>query len=159
MGAIGTTINPRKMWPFVVECEGLETAYAQKVKIPKIEVKSAKHGDGPFTINTASRVDFGQLELEVLKPAESSATWWRDWLALVINMNDGSMGVPDVYKKTVFIVEYAADGLTIVDTTELDGVYPADFDVSELDKLADGNQIDKLKFNVDRVIPSAQGGF
>jgi hypothetical protein len=97
--------------------------------------------------------------LEVLKPAESSATWWRDWLALVINMNDGSMGVPDVYKKTVFIVEYAADGLTIVDTTELDGVYPADFDVSELDKLADGNQIDKLKFNVDRVIPSAQGGF
>lgn len=159
MGAIGTQINPRKMWPFVVECDGLETAYAQKVKIPKIEIKSATHGDGPFSIKTASRVDFGQLEMEVLKPAEGSATWWRDWLALLINMDNGSMGTPEVYKKTVFIIEYSADGVSIVDQTELQGVYPADFDVSELDKLADGNQLDKLKFNVDRVIPSAQGGF
>ncbi len=151
MGALGKTINPRKMYRFAVECDGLETAYVQKVKVPKIEIKSAKHGDGPFAINTASRVDFSTLELETLKPAESSAVWWKDWLALLINLSTGSMGDPSVYKKTLSIVEYGADGITIIDRTQYTGCYPADVDVSDMDKLGDGNQLDKIKINVDLV--------
>ena len=157
MGALGKTINPRKMYRFAVECDGLETAYVQKVKVPKIEIKSAKHGDGPFSINTASRVDFSALELETLKPAESSAVWWKDWLALLINLQNGSMGDPDVYKKTLSIVEYGADGITIVDRTQYTGCYPADIDVSDMDKLGDGNQIDKIKINIDFVQLTSSG--
>lgn len=157
MGALGKTINPRKMYRFTVECNGLETAYVQKVKAPKIEIKSAKHGNGPFTVNTASRVDFSMLELETLKPAESAAVWWKDWLALLINLSNGAMGDPDTYKQTLSIVEYGADGVTIVDRTEYIGCYPADIDVSDMDKLGDGNQLDKLKFNVDMVTLTATG--
>lgn len=158
MGAIGLPINPRKLYRFAVECGGLETAYVQKCKIPKIEIKNAKHGDGPFVINTASKVEFGNLELDCLKPAESSAVWWKDWLALIINLNDGSMGTPDLYKKTLFVVEYASDGDTIVDRWEILGAFPIDIDPSDLDKLGEGNAVDKLKFCVDRVITDTSSG-
>jgi len=157
MGALGKQINPRKMYRFAVECDGLETAYVQKVKHSKIEVKSAKHGDGPFAINTASRIDFSQLEFETLKPAESSGVWWKDWLALIVNLRNGAMGTPDMYKKILSIVEYASDGITIIDRTEYLGCYPADIDVADMDKLGEGNQIDKIKINVDRVQLTSSG--
>lgn len=157
MSAIGKTINPRKLYRFAVECDGLETAYAQKVKIPKIEVKSAKHGVGPFVINTASKVEFGMLELDMLKPAESSAVFWKDWLALIVNLGSGAMGLPDFYKKTLSIVEYASDGSTIVDRWECSGCYPCEIDASELDKLAEGNSIDKLKICVDNMTVTGSG--
>lgn len=158
MGAIGLPINPRKLYRFAVECEGLETAYVQKCKIPKIEVKTAKHGEGPFVQNTASKVEFGHLELDTLKPSESSAVWWKDWLALIINLNDGSMGTPDLYKKTLFIVEYASDGETIVDRWEIQGAFPIEIEPSELEKLGEGNALDKLKFCVDRVVTDTSSG-
>ena len=158
MGAIGTPINPRKLYRFAVECDGLETAYVQKCKIPKIEVKDAKHGEGPFSIKTASKVDFGNIELDCLKPAESSAVWWKDWLALVINLNDGSMGTPDLYKKTIFIQEFSADGVTIIDSWECGGCFPVEIDPSELDKLGEGNAVDKLKLSCDYVIPGGSKG-
>lgn len=151
MSIFGKTINPRKVWRYAIEADGLETAYVQKVKQPKIEVKSAKHGDGPFAINTASRVDYGMLEFETLKPAESAGVWWKDWLALVVNLSNGQMGTPDVYKKVMSVVEYGADGITIIDRTMYTGVYPSDIDVAELDKLGDGNAIDKIKFFIDGV--------
>lgn len=155
MAAIGRQINPRKVYRFAVEVDGLDTAYAQKVKLPKFEVASAKHGDGPFTINTASRINFGQLEMETLKPSESAAVWWKDWLALIVNLQSGAMSTPELYKKNISIVEYSADGITIVERHELWGVYPADIDLADLDKLGEGNAIDKLKFNVDRYIPTS----
>lgn len=157
MGALGRQVNPRKLYRFAIECDGVETAYVQKVKVPKIEIKSAKHGDGPFSINTASRVDFSHLELETLKPAESSGVWWKDWLGLLVNLNNGAMGDPDTYKKTLSIVEYGADGVTIIDRTEYTGCYPADIDNSDLDKLGDGNALDKIKINIDRVVLMSPG--
>jgi len=157
MSAIGKIINPRKLYRFAVEVDGLDTAYAQKVKLPKIEVKSAKHGQGPFVVQTASKVEFGQLELETLKPADSSAVWWKDWLALVVNLGTGAMGTPDVYKKTLSIVEYAPDGVTIVDRWEYTGCYPMDIDPAELDKLGEGNAIDKIKICVDLATVTGSG--
>jgi hypothetical protein len=152
MAAIGRSINPRKVYSFAIEINGLETAYAQKVKIPKMEVKTAKHGDGPFEISTASKVVFGDLEIETLKPANSSSVWWKDWFALVVNLDTGAMGDPAIYKKTFFVVEYAPDGVTIVDRTEIRGAFPVDIDLSDLDKLGEGNAVDKLKFRVDRIV-------
>lgn len=157
MSAIGKTINPRKLYRFTVECDGLDTAYAQKVKIPKIEVKGAKHGQGPFVVNTASKVEFGLLELETLKPADSSAVWWKDWLALVVNLGSGAMGDPGVYKKTLSIVEYGSDGVTIVDRWEIIGAYPCEIDAAELDKLSEGNSIDKLKLCIDLMTVTGSG--
>lgn len=152
MAAIGKSINPRKTFRFAVEIDGLETAYAQKVKIPKIDIKSAIHGEGPFSIKTASKVAFNDLEIETLKPAESSAVWWKDWLALVVNLDTGAMGDPSIYKKSFFIIEYGSDGVTIVDRTEIRGAFPTEIDLSDLDKLGEGNAVDKLKFSVDRVV-------
>lgn len=149
MSTVAVQVNPRKLFRFSVVCDGLETAYVQKVKIPKIDIKSAKHGQGPFVFSTASKVEFGQLELESLKPSETSFTFWKDWMALIINLGNGSMGVPDVYKKTLNILEYAADGFTIVDTWECVGCYPAEVEMTDLDKLSENNAMDKLKFNVD----------
>jgi len=158
MGAIGIPINPRKLFRFAIECDGLETAYVQKCKIPKTEVKVAKHGEGPFIISTASKVEFGHVELDCLKPAESSAVWWKDWLALVINLNDGSMGTPDIYKKNITINEYSSDGVTIVDSWEIDGCFPVEIDPSELDKIGEGNAIDKIKLSCDVIIPGKGKG-
>ena len=152
MSAIGRTVNPRKVYRFAIEVNGLETAFCQKIKIPKIDVKTAKHGEGPFEIHTASKVTFGDVEIETLKPADSSAVWWKDWFALVVNLESGAMGNPAVYKKTFFVVEFAPDGVTIVDRTEIRGAFPVEIDLSDLDKLGEGNAIDKLKFRVDRII-------
>jgi hypothetical protein len=157
MGAIGKRVNPRKLYRFAVECDGLETAYVQKVKLPKVEIKGAKHGNGPFVVSTASKVEFGNLEMDSLKPADDSAVWWKDWLALVVNLNTGAMGTPDVYKKTLSVVEYGSDGVTIVDRWELSGVYPIDIDIADLDKLAEGNAVDKLKFSVDQMTFTGSG--
>jgi len=129
----------------------VETAYVQKFKIPKVDVKTAKHGDGPFSINTAGRVDFGTAELDTLKPSESSALWWKDWLGLVVNLQSGAMGQPSSYKKNLLVVEYGADGTTVVDQTELVGCFPTEIDLADLDKLGEGNAVDKIKLAVDRV--------
>jgi phage tail-like protein len=156
MGAIGQTINPRKLYRFAVECEGLQTAYVQKVKLPKLDIKSAEHGEGPFKIKTASKVEVGQIELDTLKPADSAAVWWKDWVALVVNLGSGAMGHPDVYKKSLSIVEFAPDGETIIDRWDCYGCFPAEVEVADMDKLADGNAIDKVKLNCDMIVP--QGG-
>lgn len=158
MSALGQTVNPRKLYRFAVEVEGLLTAYVQKVKLPKIDVKSANHGDGPFTIKTASKVDIGQLELETLLPADSSSVWWKDWLALVVNLGTGAMGHPDLYKKQLSVVMYAPDGETIIDRWDCFGVFPAEVDPADMDKLGEGNAIDKLKFNCDLCVPAASNG-
>ena len=158
MGALGQTINPRKQYRFAVECDGLVTAYVQKVKIPKLDVKSAEHGEGPFKIKTASKVDIGQLELETLKPADSSSVWWKDWLALVINLSTGTMTHPDAYKKALSIVEFAPDGETIIDRWDCFGCFPAEVDIADMDKMAEGNAIDKLKFNCDMCVPMPPSG-
>lgn len=149
MATVAVQVNPRKLFRFAVLCDGLETAYAQKVKLPKIDVKSAKHGAGPFVINTASKVEFGQLEIEILKPSENSVTFWKDWIALIINLGTGSMTPPAVYKKTVTILEYASDLETIVDTWVCQGSFPTEVDFTDLDKLSESNALDKIKFNVD----------
>lgn len=157
MGAIAFPINPRKLFRWSVETPGLQSAYAQKCKIPKIVVKSAKHGNGPFDENTASRIELGMVELETLKPDTSSAAWWKDWFALVINLGTGSMSEPSIYKRTLIITEFAADGLTIVDIWELSGCYPAEIELTDLDKLADGNAIDKVKLMCDRISYAGSG--
>lgn len=158
MGAIGIPINPRKLFRFAIECDGLETAWVQKCKIPKANVKTASHGEGPFLVKTASKVEFSDLELDCLKPAESSSVWWKDWLALVINLNDGSMGTPDLYKKNLTINEYSSDGVTIIDSWSVEGVFPVEIEPSELEKLGEGNAVDKLKFSVDNCIPGSSAG-
>lgn len=152
MPAVGRTINPRKVYRFAIEVDGLDTAYAQKIKIPKMEVKTAKHGEGPFEVHTASKITFGDLEIETLKPANSSSVWWKDWFALVVNLDTGAMGDPAFYKKNFFIVETAPDGVTIVDRTEIRGAFPVDIDLADLDKLGEGNSVDKIKFRVDRIV-------
>ena len=158
MSAMGQSINPRKLYRFAVECEGLETAYVQKCKIPKLDVKSAEHGEGPFKIKTASKVEVGQLELDTLKPADSSSVWWKDWLALVVNLGSGAMNHPSVYKKSLSIVEFAPDGETIIDRWDCFGCYPAEVDPADMDKLGDGNAIDKIKINCDMVVPMGSAG-
>ena len=152
MGVLAKNINPRKLYRWAIECDGVETAYCQKCKLPKTEIGSAEHGDGPFYVKTASKVKFSDLEIDSLKPAESSGVWWKDWLALVVNLDSGAMGDPAVYKKTLFVVEYGSDGVTIVDRTEIRGAFPHEIDPADLDKLAEGNVVDKLKFNVDRAV-------
>ena len=158
MAATAKEINPRKVYAFAVECEGIETAYVQKVKIPKFDVKSAEHGDGPFKIKTASRVEFGQIELDVLLPAADSSGWWKDWLALVVNLETGALGTPDAYKKNLYIIEYGPDGTTIVEKTQIIGAYPAEIDPYDMDKLGEGNAVNKIKLNVDRVYLNADSG-
>jgi len=157
MSTVAVAVNPRKLFRWAVLCDELQTAYAQKVKIPKIDIKSAKHGAGPFVVNTASKVEFGQLEIEALKPSENSVVFWKDWIALIINLGTGSMGVPAFYKKTIVIVEFAADGITVVDTWECQGCYPAEVDMTDLDKLSDNNALDKLKINVDIMTYTGSG--
>lgn len=151
MPIAASAISPRKQFRFAIVCDGIETAYIQKFKAPKIDIKSAKHGDGPFDINTASRISFGTAELDTLKPSESATYWWKDWLGLIINLSSGAMGLPETYKKNLLIVEYAADGTTVVEQTELVGCFPTEIDPSDLDKLGEGNAIDKIKLSVDRV--------
>lgn len=157
MATVAVSVNPRKLFRFAVLCDGLETAYAQKVKLPKMEVKSAKHGQGPFVINTASKVEFGQLELEALKPSESSVTFWKDWFALIVNLGTGAMTAPDIYKKTITILEFAADGATVVDTWECQGCYPCDIEMTDLDKMSENNAMDKVKFCVDILTYTGSG--
>ncbi len=149
MATLAVAVNPRKLFRFAVVFNGLETAYVQKVKLPKIEIKSAKHGQGPFVVNTASKIEFGQLELENLKPSENSLAFWKDWLALIINLGTGAMTIPAIYKQTITILEFASDGVTIVDMWVCEGAYPAEVDMTDLDKLSENNALDKLKFNVD----------
>lgn len=158
MGAIGQTINPRKLYRFAIECEGLQTAYVQKVKIPKLDIKSAEHGEGPFKIKTASKVEIGQIELETLKPADSSSVWWKDWVALVVNLGTGAMGHPDVYKKALSIIEFAPDGVTVVDRWDCFGCFPAEVDPTDMDKLGEGNAVDKIKLNCDMCVPMPSAG-
>lgn len=147
--------NPRKNRNFTIEIDGLEQYYAQKVTIPEVEVEIAEHADANHPIKTGTALKFEDVVIEKLMFAEGGDTFAWDWITEVQNPETGGGGLPSAYKKDIVIKQYAPDGVTLLDTWNINGTFPRKVSYSELDRMSTENSAETITLCVDYYIRSA----
>lgn len=149
---IANPVNPRKKFPWGLEFDGLETALAQKVKMPTIEIDAAEHGASNILIKTGGMVKIGDIEITKLMFQNKNENWLYDWLKLVSNPENGQMGVPSDYKRNGYIIHYGPDMETVLEKWECFGCWPKKKDMDELDKTSSDNLMEIATLSCDYVI-------
>ena len=147
--------NPRKVFNFKVEIEGLDQFEVQEFKLPDIEIEKTSHGDGNKTVHTPGMIKVGEAELKKLRDLPNSDKWAIDWLYQAQNPSTGSGGLPSTIKKTVIIRELSTDGITTANKWTLYGCWPSKISMSNFTKGSSDNIIETVTLCVDTVEVSA----
>lgn len=145
--------NPRKKynWSIQIVPDPINPFMFQKVTLPDTEIDKVNHGDTNHDIKTAGRVSFSDLVAEKLLPAGSSDRYMWSWLESCQSAMLGGGSVPDVYKKTIFVIEYSVDGVTELNRWIANGVWPCKLNGQEFDRNASENSLENIEFSVDTI--------
>ena len=144
--------NPRKKynWSIQITPDPINPFMFQKVTNPDVEIDKVAHGDTNHDIKTAGRVSYTDLVAEKLLPAASSDRYMWSWLETCQSALLGGGAVPDVYKKTAYVIEYAVDGVTELNRWMVEGVWPCKINGQEFDRSSSDNSIESVEFSVDK---------
>jgi len=149
--------NPHKVFQFSIELPGLNPFLAQEVTLPDDGVAVVEHGDTNFKVKTAGLREIGTLKVKKIQPGDKNSKdsplflYFRDWVNSIQNTNFGGGAVPDAYKVTARVVEYATDGQTPLAYHKYLGVWPSKINGRTLNRLASENSIDEIEFQLDEV--------
>lgn len=143
--------NPRKVFNFRVEIQGIDQFEVQKATPPEIEVETTEHGDTNHSVKTAGRVKVGDLTLEKLKPLPNSDLWAWNWLQTAQNMTTGGGQLPLQYKRTVILKELSSDGQTTVNRWICEGCFVKKVSQGDFDRNSSDNILETVVLSVDRV--------
>ncbi len=144
--------NPRKVFNFDVEIDGIFTAQVQKVTHPEIEIEQTTHGDTNFDVKTGGRKTISNGTLEKLRPIdEPDLTWWT-WLTSVQSTEGGGGVLPSIYKQLITIKEKSVDNVLVLNTWLWLGAWPCKHTLSDHDRNSSDNTITTVEICIDRVV-------
>lgn len=142
--------NPRKVFNYKVEINGIDQFTIQILKLPTQEVEVVEHGDTNFKVKTGGLVTTGPMEMTRLLPITDSDTVGQNWLLLVQDAFIGGGVLPSVYKQDMVIKELDSTGTTTVNRWIVEGAWPSKIEYSDLDRTKSENYTEKLTLQVDR---------
>lgn len=143
--------NPAKEFQFGLILPGLAPQLVQKVTTPDIDFEKAEHGDAGFKVKTAGLINIGTLKLSKLKPSDALDTYIYNWAKLIRNTKTGGGAPPSIYKRKGLIEQYGDDGITVIHTWVISGVWPEKINGVSYDKLSSNNTVEEIEFSVDEV--------
>lgn len=141
--------NPRKVFMFQVEIDGLNQFECQKFTPPKSSVEKVSHGDTNHDIKTPGRFSVEDIVLEKLRAMPNSDTWaWR-WLMSAQNPITGGGQLPSNIKKTIVVRELDSTGTTVINTLQYDGCWVCEVGKTVMDRMSGDNVIETVTISVD----------
>jgi len=145
--------NPRKKFNFSIQItpDPINPFLFQKVTVPDAEINQDKHGDSNHDIKTAGRVDYGNIVAEKLLTASSGDNYMWSWFDTCQSSMIGGGSVPDIYKKTIIITEFAENGVTVLNTWQAFGVWPCKLSGMEFNRTSSENSVETIEFSVDKL--------
>lgn len=144
--------NPAKEFQFGLILPGLIPALVQKVKLPDTDFDIAEHGDAGFLVKTAGLIKFGKLNLTKLKPSDALDVYIWTWVKQIRNTVTGGGAPPSLYKKVGLVEQYGNDGITVVHSWVVKGVWPSKINGVSYDRASSNNTIEDIEFEVDELI-------
>lgn len=142
--------NPRKIFNFTIEIDGLVQFEAQKCNIPEPEIERISHGDTNHDVKTAGRISFGDITLEKLRPVETTTDFGWTWLMQAQNPVTGGGGLPTQYKRNIVIRELEPNNVTTIAQWMVEGAWCFKTSYTGNDRLAGDNSIETCSISVDR---------
>lgn len=142
--------NPRKVFNFRVEIEGVDQWEIQKVTVPEIEIEAVEHGDANFSVKTAGRITVGDLVMEKLRPLPASDVWAWMWLQDAQNIQTGGGKLQANVNRNIVIKEMSTDGVTTVNRWFCEGSWVKKISQSDFDRATSDNIIETVTFSVDK---------
>lgn len=144
--------NPRKRFNFSIQIspDPINPFLFQKVSLPDAEIEEALHGDTNHDVKTAGRVTLGKMICEKLMVADQGDSYLWSWFDTCQSSLLGGGAPPDIYKKVVTVVEFAEDGVTVLNTWIATGCWPSSLPGHELDRMSSENTIENVEFSIDQ---------
>ena len=145
--------NPRKKFNFSIQIspDPINPFLFQKVTLPDAEIEEVGHGDTNHDIKTAGRVSYSKIVCEKLMVSDQADNYLWSWFDTCQSSLLGGGAPPSIYKKVISIVEFAEDGVTVLNSWLAEGVWPSSLPGLELDRQASDNTIENVEFSVDRL--------
>jgi len=146
--------NPRKEFNFQITIGGINPFLCQEVKLPDIEFDMTEHGDTNYDVKTAGRKKIGMLQVTKIFDSTSIDLEIRQWADQIQNTLTGGGANPSDYKRSILVEEFASDGVTVVSTTEYEGVWPQKINGRTLNRRSSDNTTQSIEFCVDEEFES-----
>lgn len=145
--------NPRKkfLWKMTFVKHPIEPYLFQTATVPEVFIDQTEHGDINHPIKTGGRIHVGNLVVGKLLTTSGSDTWMWSWMMSVQDLLLGGGLTPNEYKETVKLDELAEDGVSILNSWLLEGVWPCRVNGMELDRMSSDNTIENIEFSVDGI--------
>lgn len=148
---LATPVNPRKKFAWTVEFEGFEAALAQRITMPSLEIDVAEHGSSNVRIKTGGMVVVGDIVISKLMFMNKNENWAYDWMKLVSNPENGTMGIPSEYKRSGYIIHLDTDLETVLEKWQVIGCWPRLIEKDEFDKVSSDDMIETVTLACDYV--------
>lgn len=143
--------NPRKQFNFSISTPGLNPFLAQKVTIPGFEIDVVEHGDTNYLVKTGGIHKFENILIEKISSATAPDNWVWNWIQEVQDVFVGGGLLPSIYKRTIEIIQFSNDGITILNRWKCYGCWPPKIAGVELDRMASDNTKESIELCTDRV--------
>ena len=141
--------NPRKVFNFLVEIDGIDQFEVQKITLPEVGVEQVEHGDVNYKVKTAGQVTVGNMTMEKLKRIEGSSASAMEWLRSCQSQLAGGGLLAEQYKKIVIIKEMDTTGKATLTRHICTGTWPTKISQNDLDRTGGDNIIQTIEFSVD----------
>ena len=128
-------IDPKKVFNFVVEFEGLDSMHVQEAKIPDTEMESVEHGAGDYKVKTPGMKIVGDIELKKLRVNGVADSWAWDW------MESARSKTSNDFKKTLVLRELNIDESGTTDGWMFKGAWVKKISVDSYKRLNSDNII------------------
>jgi phage tail-like protein len=142
--------NPRKVFNFIVEIDGIDQFEIQEVKLPDQTIDAVQHGDTNYTVKTGGLAHSGNMTFKKLMPVTNSDTWAWTWLSLVQDQYLGGGVLPSAYKRDIVLKEMDTTGLATVNRWQIDGCFPVKVSYNDMNRMASENMMESVELSVDR---------
>ncbi len=146
--------NPRKQFKYSIRIMGglgLDPWLVQEVDHPEEDVEPVPHGDANYDVKTAGRVIIGNATISKISRTSGPDNFLVNWRKMCQDELSGGGQIPDVYKKTVIVEEYAEDGFTIINTSVWYGAWPTKVNVKSHSRVGSENTVESFELSVDAV--------
>ena len=157
--------NPRKNFNFDIDFGvlGLDSFLAQKVNIPDRDTEIVEHGDLNHSIKTAGRVSYGNVTIEKIMTTNpqglhGDATVMWNWAEECQDSIAGGGSPPSMYKKTLSVIEYAENGIDMLNVWWLVDCWPTKVGGISLDRTTSENTIESIELAVDHIVKMGVSG-
>jgi hypothetical protein len=147
---MGGLANPRKVFRYALEMDGVNMFLIQEVTPPSVELPETKHGS-PGNLpdgKTPGKMVVGDLVVKKLVPSGMSDAWAWNWLA------KAAVGLASEFSKIAFLNELTPDAVGTNQKFFLGAIWPKKIERSAYNASSNDNIIETVTFSVQYYYPS-----